>query len=116
MPKEQSEADAELAELETKGRWSDLARALEQRAAGSTGPQRVALLLRAMALYRDRFANHHRGMLAAEGVIEEQDDNEQAVSYLLEIYQKRRMHDELATLEERLARKGQGRMDGAEGD
>ena len=108
MSEDHAARDAQLAELEAGGRWNDLARTLEQYAQQSSGPRRATLLLRAMKIYRDRFSNHHKAMLAAEGVLEAEDDNPEAVTYLLEIYQKRRMKDALAALQERLERKRQG--------
>ena len=108
MTEELAELDARIAELEAKGRWRDVASALEQRAARSTGTHRVAFLLRAMGVYRDRFNHHHLAIRVAEGVLEEEDDNEEAARYLLELYRKRRMHAKLAELEERLLRKQRG--------
>lgn len=108
MTEELAELDARIAELEANGRWRDVASALERRAARSSGPDRVAFLLRALGVYRDRFNNHQLAIRVAEGVLEEDGDNEEAVRYLLEIYRKRRMQEKLAELEERLQRKQRG--------
>ena len=68
----------------------------------------MAFLLRALSVYRDRFNNHHVAIRLAEAVLEAEQDNEEAVRYLLEIYRKRQMHDKLSELEERLQREQQG--------
>ena len=95
------ELEGQIAELEANGRWSDVARALEQRADLTDDEQSIPALLRLMQLYRERFSNHALAMRAAERIVQI-DPRQDAVAYLREIYVFRREHDKLAWLERQL--------------
>ena len=88
--------------FEDKKRWPDLVRTLTKKAENLQDPlSQVVLYLRIAALYIERFSNQAEAIRAYERVLALDEDNEEATTHLLEVYERRRDWEKLIRLRER---------------
>jgi golgin subfamily B member 1 len=103
--------DALSAQFEQMGRWPELISILRKRAqVVAESPEKVALHLRVANLYLEKFSNQAEAIKAFEAALELDPSNEQATTYLKQMYEKRRDWDKLVAL----ARQEISRIDSAD--
>jgi tetratricopeptide (TPR) repeat protein len=91
--------DALASQYEAMNRWPELIAILRKKAGVVTDPEaKVALHLRVANLYLEKFSNQAEAIKAFESALELAPDNEQAASFLRQMYEKRRDWDKLVTL------------------
>ena len=94
--------DALAAEYEVKGRWPDLISILRRKAEVVTvTSEKIELHLRVANLYLEKFSNQAEAIKAFETVLEMDVSNDDAISYLKQMYEKRRDWDKLIKLRQR---------------
>ncbi|MDQ3340002.1 MAG: tetratricopeptide repeat protein [Myxococcota bacterium] len=86
---------------EAKKRWPDLVKVLTEKAERTDGtPNKVAIYLQIANLYLERFSNQAEAIKAFERVLELDPHNQEAISHLLAVYEKRRDWEKLIKLKE----------------
>ncbi len=91
--------DALSSQYESMGRWPELIAILRKKAAVVTDTfDKVALYLRVANLYLEKFSNQAEAIKAFEAALDLDPGNERAVSYLKQMYEKRRDWDKLVQL------------------
>ncbi|HUJ57084.1 MAG TPA: hypothetical protein VLX92_01265, partial [Kofleriaceae bacterium] len=98
----QLDAYDKLAALyETKKRWPDLVKVLNEKADRvASADAKVAIYLQVANLYLERFSNQAEAIKSFEKVLELDPDNAQAIDHLLAVYEKRRDWEKLIKLKE----------------
>ena len=92
--------DALASQYEGMGRWPELIAILRKKAAVvSETNEKVSLYLRVANLYLEKFSNQAEAIKAFEAALELDPGNEKAVSYLKQMYEKRRDWDKLVQLQ-----------------
>ncbi|MEO8550846.1 MAG: hypothetical protein ABI678_12760, partial [Kofleriaceae bacterium] len=93
--------DRLVAVYETKKRWPDLVKVLQEKAERTLdGNQKVSIYLQVANLYLERFSNQAEAIKAFERVLELDPNNQQAIEHLLAVYEKRRDWEKLIKLKE----------------
>jgi len=86
---------------ESKKRWPDLVKVLNEKAERTEGTtEKVAIYLQVANLYLERFSNQAEAIKAFERVLELDPDNQHAIDHLLAVYEKRRDWEKLIRLKE----------------
>ena len=100
--------DALVAQLESSPnpRWPDIIALLRKKAAAATSAdEKVALQLRVASLYIEKFQNQAEAIKCFEAILEIEPTNLEAISYLKQMYEKRRDWERLlAVLRQEVAR------------
>jgi tetratricopeptide (TPR) repeat protein len=92
--------DALSSQYEGMGRWPELIAILRKKAAVvAETNEKVSLYLRVANLYLEKFSNQAEAIKAFEAALELDPGNEKAVSYLKQMYEKRRDWDKLVQLQ-----------------
>ena len=87
---------------ESKKRWPDLVNTLNKKAENlQSQEEQVALYLEIANLYIDRFSNQAEAIKAFERVLSMDGDNQEAITHLLSVYEKRRDWEKLIRLREK---------------
>jgi tetratricopeptide (TPR) repeat protein len=91
--------DALARQYESMGRWPELIAILRKKAAVVTDLEdKVTLYLRVANLYLEKFSNQAEAIKAFEAALELDPGNERAVTYLKQMYEKRRDWEKLVML------------------
>ncbi|KAB2911170.1 MAG: tetratricopeptide repeat protein, partial [Kofleriaceae bacterium] len=86
---------------ENKKRWPDLVKVLTDRAERyAQGDDKADVYLTIANLYLERFSNQAEAIKAFEKVLELDPQNQQAITHLLQVYEKRRDWEKLIKLRE----------------
>ncbi len=86
---------------EGKKRWPDLVKVLTDKAERyAEGDDKAEVYLTIANLYLERFSNQAEAIKAFEKVLELDDQNQQAIDHLLQVYEKRRDWEKLIKLRE----------------
>ncbi len=98
-PTNEDALDQLAAQYEKARRWPDLVGVLQQKLelAGNPADQ-VAILKQIASVYVTRFSNHAEGIKAYEAILGLDPADDEAVTYLKEMYQKRRDWDKFIEL------------------
>ena len=95
-------ADALAAQYETMKRWPDLISLLRKKAAAVEAPaEKVALHLRVANLFLEKFSNQAEAIKSFETILELDADNQDALSFLKQMYEKRRDWEKLVAVHQR---------------
>ena len=95
-------ADALAAQYETMKRWPDLISLLRKKAAAVESPaDKVALHLRVANLFLEKFSNQAEAIKSFETILELDPDNQDALSFLKQMYEKRRDWEKLVAVHQR---------------
>ena len=95
-------ADALAAQYETMKRWPDLISLLRKKAAAVESPaDKVALHLRVANLFLEKFSNQAEAIKSFETILELDPDNQDALSFLKQVYEKRRDWEKLVAVHQR---------------
>ena len=95
-------ADALAAQYETMKRWPDLISLLRKKAAAVESPaDKVALHLRVANLFLEKFSNQAEAIKSFETILELDADNQDALSFLKQMYEKRRDWEKLVAVHQR---------------
>jgi tetratricopeptide (TPR) repeat protein len=95
-------ADALAAQYEQMKRWPDLISLLRKKASVALDPaEKVALQLRVANLFIEKFSNQAEAIKAFETVLEIDPDHAQALTFLKQMYEKRRDWDKLIAVHQR---------------
>jgi len=100
-PSKSDAFDKLVALYETKKRWPDLVKILQDKAEKTLdGDAKVSIYLQVANLYLERFSNQAEAIKAFEKVLELDANNAQAIDHLLAVYEKRRDWEKLIRLKE----------------
>ena len=103
-PSKSDAFDKLVALYESKKRWPDLVKVLQDKAEKTSmdggGQAKVAIYLQVANLYLERFSNQAEAIKAFEKVLELDPNNAQAIDHLLAVYEKRRDWEKLISLKE----------------
>ncbi len=103
--------DALAATYEQMGRWPELISILRKKVSVlSAADEKATVHLRVANLYLEKFSNQAEAIKAFEAVLELDSSNQDALTYLRQLYEKRRDWDKLVAL----SRNELGRMQDAE--
>src|SRR5260370_23943068 len=95
-------ADALAAQYENMKRWPDLISLLRRKAGVVTEPaEKVALHLRVANLFLEKFSNQAEAIKSFEVILELAPENPEALSFLKQMYEKRRDWDKLVAIHQR---------------
>ena len=95
-------ADALAAQYETMKRWPDLISLLRKKAAAVESPaEKVALHLRVANLFLEKFSNQAEAIKSFETILELDADNQDALTFLKQMYEKRRDWEKLVAVHQR---------------
>ncbi len=95
-------ADALAAQYETMKRWPDLISLLRKKAAVVESPaEKVALHLKVANLFLEKFSNQAEAIKSFETILELDPDNQDALSFLKQMYEKRRDWEKLVAVHQR---------------
>lgn len=92
--------DAQIAQAESRARWSDVANLLRQRAARLSAPaDKVQTLERLAGIYRQRLGNENAAVQVGEEILRLDAGHAAAREFLRETYTRTGQRDKLAALE-----------------
>jgi tetratricopeptide (TPR) repeat protein len=95
-------ADALATQYEGMKRWPDLISLLRKKAAVVETPaEKVALHLRVANLFLEKFSNQAEAIKSFETILELDADNQEALSFLKQMYEKRRDWEKLVAVHQR---------------
>jgi len=95
-------ADALAAQYETMKRWPDLISLLRKKAAVVESPaDKVALHLKVANLFLEKFSNQAEAIKSFETILELDPDNQDALTFLKQMYEKRRDWEKLVAVHQR---------------
>ncbi len=95
-------ADALAAQYEAMKRWPDLISLLRKKAAAVESPaEKVALHLRVANLFLEKFSNQAEAIKSFETILELDADNQDALTFLKQMYEKRRDWEKLVAVHQR---------------
>jgi tetratricopeptide (TPR) repeat protein len=95
-------ADALAAQYETMKRWPDLISLLRKKATVVTQPtEKVELHLRVANLFLEKFSNQAEAIKSFETILELDPNNADALSFLKQMYEKRRDWEKLVAVHQR---------------
>jgi tetratricopeptide (TPR) repeat protein len=95
-------ADALASQYEAMKRWPDLISLLRKKATAVTDPtEKVALHLRVANLFLEKFSNQAEAIKSFETILELDPNNQEALSFLKQMYEKRRDWEKLVAVHQR---------------
>ncbi len=95
-------ADALATQYETMKRWPDLISLLRKKAAAVESPaEKVALHLRVANLFLEKFSNQAEAIKSFETILELDPDNQDALTFLKQMYEKRRDWEKLVAVHQK---------------
>ena len=95
-------SDALATQYETMKRWPDLISLLRKKAAVvEAASEKVALHLRVANLFLEKFSNQAEAIKSFETILELDADNQEALSFLKQMYEKRRDWEKLVAVHQR---------------
>lgn len=95
-------ADALAAQYETMKRWPDLIALLRKKAQVVESPaDKIELHLRVANLFLEKFSNQAEAIKAYETILELDPDNSEALSFVKQMYEKRRDWEKLIAVNQR---------------
>jgi tetratricopeptide (TPR) repeat protein len=95
-------ADALAAQYDAMKRWPDLISLLRKKATVVESPaDKVALHLRVANLFLEKFSNQAEAIKSFETILELEPDNQEALTFLKQMYEKRRDWEKLVAVHQR---------------
>ncbi len=102
QPTNEQAGDALAAQYETMKRWPDLISLLRRKAGAVTETsEKVALQLKVANLFLEKFSNQAEAIKAYETILELDPNNEEALDFLKQMYEKRRDWEKLLGVHQR---------------
>jgi tetratricopeptide (TPR) repeat protein len=102
QPTNEQAGEALATQYETMKRWPDLISLLRRKAgAVSETSEKVALQLKVANLFLEKFSNQAEAIKAYEAILELDPDNQEALGFLKQMYEKRRDWEKLVGVHQR---------------
>ncbi len=102
QPTNEQAGEALAAQYETMKRWPDLISLLRRKAGAVTDTsEKVALQLKVANLFLEKFSNQAEAIKAYEAILELDPDNQEALGFLKQMYEKRRDWEKLVGVHQR---------------